>query len=130
MNKPIDIKWELNERIVVLECQITGKHYPATFYQPAEYPELEIISGEYANGQPLSKDDYEKLYNDNRLYAEVEGEYCRIEESEFDNEVDRQREKCPEDPEELLRESIEAQERREGQRAFNQNRKPQQEEGT
>ena len=128
--KSVDIKWELNERIVVLECEITGKHYPQTYWQPAEFPEMEILNAEYENGQPLSKDDYEKLCNDDRLSEKVSDEYNRIQEAEYDNEVDRQREQCPEDPEELLKESIEAQERREGQRAFYQNRKPQQEEGT
>ena len=91
--KSIDIKWELNERDVVLECEVTGRYYPQTFYQPAEYPETEIISGEYADGKPLSEADFEKLYEDEKLHDEIFDEYNRIHEAEYDNEVDRQREK-------------------------------------
>ena len=93
MNKPIDIRWELDERDVVLECQIVGKYYPQTYLQPAEYPETEIISGEYADGKPLSESDFEKLYEDEKLHDEIFDEYNRIQEGDYDNEVDRLREK-------------------------------------
>lgn len=73
MNNFTDVRWTLHDRDVVLQCITFSEHYNGTKYIPLDAPEVEIIEGEYADGQPLSRGDFEELSNDNDLCAYVEG---------------------------------------------------------
>ena len=76
MNNMIDVRWHLHDRPVVLQCITFNEHYNGIEYIPLASPDMEIIEGEYANGQPLSRGDFEELCADVELSNYVEQAGC------------------------------------------------------
>ncbi len=76
MNNMIDVRWNLHDRPVVLQCITFTEHYNGVEYIPFTNPEVQIIEGEYADGQPLSRGDFEELHDDCKLCEYVEKAGC------------------------------------------------------
>ncbi len=76
MTNSIDVRWFLHDRPVVLQCITFSEHYNGTKYIPLASPGMEIIEGEYADGQPLSRGDFEELNNDDGLCTYVDNGGC------------------------------------------------------
>jgi hypothetical protein len=50
------------EYLVEVEYRLVGRYYPATHYEPATYPEVEILSAELADGTKVVLTEKEQQY--------------------------------------------------------------------
>ena len=71
-NAPSFVEFEIGDHLYAVEYSISGKFYPATREDPAEYPELEIISIKVLD------DDGKKFELSDVEYNDIEGEVSSL----------------------------------------------------